>query len=142
MALHPRTQPGRTSPLGSKVSPEWVNFSVFSNGSTQVELLLFERVDDAKPSVVIPLDSVNHRTYHYGHVFVPGLQAGQIYGYRAFGPCEPLRGLRFDAGRVLFDPYGRAMAVPDGYSRIRASVPGDNCATAMKSVVAEYKPDA
>jgi glycogen operon protein len=100
MALHPRTQPGRSSPLGSTVSPEGVNFSVFSKGSTQVELLLFDRVDDGKPSVVIPLDSLKHRTYHYWHVFVPGLQAGQIYGYRTFGPCEPHRGLRFDAGKA------------------------------------------
>jgi isoamylase len=135
--MHLRTQAGRPSPLGSTVSPEGVNFSVFSKGSTQVELLLFERVDDAKPSVVIPLDSVRHRTYHYWRVFVPGLEAGQIYGYRAFGPFEPHQGLRFDAGKVLFDPYGKAMAMPDRYSRIRASAPGDNCATAMKSVVAD-----
>ena len=83
---------------------------------------------------------MKNRTYHYWHVFVPGIQPGQIYGYRAFGPFEPSEGLRFDPDKVLLDPYGKAMAVPDGYSRIAATVPGDNCATAMKSVVliAEY----
>jgi glycogen operon protein len=102
-----------------------------------VELVLFDRVDDAKPTAVIPLDPIRNRSYHYWHVFVPGIQAGQIYGYRAFGPCDPHRGLRYDPGKVLFDPYGRAMAVPARYSRVNASAPGDNCATAMKSVVVD-----
>ncbi len=140
MAIKPRAQPGRSFPLGSALYPEGVNFSVFSKSSAQVELVFFDRVDDTEPSAVIPLDPMRNRTYHYWHVFVPGIQAGQIYGYRAYGPFEPHRGLRFDPGKLLFDPYGKAMAVPDGYSRVSASVPGDNCATAMKSVVADPSP--
>jgi glycogen operon protein len=114
-----------------------VNFSVFSKSSTRVELMLFDGVDDARPSAVVPLDPTKNRTYHYWHIFAPGIEVGQIYGYRAFGPFEPDRGLRFDPGKVLLDPYGKAVAVPEGYSRIGASLPGDNCATAMKSVVAD-----
>ena len=102
-----------------------------------LELMLFDGVDDARPSAVIPLDPTSNRTYHYWHVFVPGVQVGQIYGYRAFGPFEPQRGLRFDPAKLLLDPYGKAVALPEGYSRINASLPGDNCATAMKSVVAD-----
>ena len=128
---------GRSFPLGSTVYPEGVNFSVFSKSSTVVELLLFDHVDDAKPAHVIPLDPWKNRTYHYWHVFVPGLQSRQIYGYRAYGPFEPQRGLRFDHHKALLDPYGQTVAVPDRYSRIAASRPGDNCATAMKSVVAD-----
>src|SRR5574340_1223426 len=130
-------QPGKSFPLGATVSSEGVNFSLFSKNSTLVELLLFDHVDDAKPARVMVLDPSRNRTYHYWHVFVPDLGPGQIYGYRAFGPFEPYRGLRFDPGKLLFDPYGKAMAVPARYSRISASVPGDNCATAMKSVVAD-----
>ncbi len=133
----PRITPGQCYPLGSTIDPEGVNFSVFSKNSTALELLLFDRVDDAKPTTAIPLEPSRNRTYHYWHVFVPGIQEGQIYGYRAFGPFEPQRGLRFDPGKVLFDPYGKAMVVPARYSRLSASEPGDNCATAMKSVVAD-----
>ena len=50
---------------------------------------------------------------------MPGLDAGQVYAYRAHGPFAPERGLRFDAEKVLLDPYGLAVAVPDGYDRTR-----------------------
>ena len=63
--------------------------------------------------------------------------AGQIYGYRAAGPCDPANGMRFDPAKVLLDPYGRGVAVPEGYSRDAAGQPGDNAATAMKSVVVD-----
>ena len=129
--------PGKSFPLGATVSPLGVNFSVFSKNSTLVELLLFDHVDDAKPATVIALDPWRNLTYHYWHVFVPGLQAGQIYGFRVHGPFEPQRGLRFDPQKVLIDPYGKAVAVPKQYSRIAASKRGDNCASAMKSVVVD-----
>jgi glycogen operon protein len=135
MNRHP--QAGLSHPLGANVGAHGVNFSVFSKSSARVELMLFPDAGDAQPSAVIPLDPVRHRTYHYWHVFVPGIEAGQVYGYRAFGPFEPSRGMRFDPCKVLLDPYGKAVAVPDGYSRTNASLPGDNCATAMKSVVAD-----
>ena len=106
-----------------------------SKHATGVELLLFEHVDDAKGSRVIRLDPVENRTYHYWHGFVPGVAAGQLYGYRIDGPFDPESGLRFDAAKVLLDPYGRGVAVPDGYSRDAAAHRGDDGATAMKSVV-------
>ena len=76
-------------------------------------------------------------TYHYWHAFVPELTIGQIYGFRAHGPDAPERGLLFDAEKVLLDPYGRAVAVPEAYDREAATRPGDNAAVAMKSVVAD-----
>jgi glycogen operon protein len=114
-----------------------VNFSVFSKHATRVELLLFDRADAPVPERVIPLDPARHRTYHYWHVFVPGLGAGQVYAYRAHGPFAPERGLRFDADKVLFDPYGLAMAVPPAYDRRAAMRPGDNAEFALRSVVAD-----
>ena len=90
------------------------------------------------PSRVIHLDPSANRTYHYWHVFVPGLQPGQLYGYRAHGPFDPPQGLRFDASKVLLDPYGRGVVVPIGYSRDDAARDEyDNAATAMKSVVVD-----
>lgn len=125
------------SPLGATVSNDGVNFSVFSRHATAIELLLFDRVDDPRPVRVIPIDPAANRTYHYWHVFVPGVRAGQLYGYRVDGPIDPANGLRFDRTKVLLDPYSRAIAVPDGYDRSAAIQPGENTATAMKSAVAD-----
>src|SRR6185503_13132115 len=113
------------------------NFAVFSRSASAIELLFFDRVDDVRPSRVIPIDAVVNRTYHYWHVFVPDVDAGQIYGYRASGPFDPARGLRFDPSKLLLDPYGRAIAVPKDYSREAARLRGDSAATAMKSVVTD-----
>ncbi len=127
---------GQSYPLGATAFADGVNFSVFSKNATGMELLLFAGVTDSKPRV-ITLDPVKNRTYHYWHVSVPGLKPGQLYGYRALGPFEPHRGLRFDPDKVLLDPYSRAVAVPQNYSRLAASQPGDNAAQAMKSVVTD-----
>jgi glycogen operon protein len=137
--INPTTTKPRSKsfPLGATVYPEGVNFSIFSKHSTGVELLFFDRVDDAKPSRVIYLDPRTNRTYHYWHVFVPGVTAGQLYGYRVHGPYKPEQGLRFDPNKVLLDPYGKCIAQPMGYSRAAACQPGDNTATALKSVVAD-----
>ena len=128
---------GRSAPLGATVRPGGVNFSVLSRDAERVELLFFDRDDAAGPARVIALDPVANRTYHYWHVFVPGVQAGQLYAYRAHGPFDPVNGLRFDSGKVLLDPYGRGVVVPRAYRRDEARVPGDNAATGMKSVVVD-----
>ncbi len=127
---------GTSAPLGATVCNDGVNFSVFSKDATRVELLLFDEENAARPSKIISLDPNRNRTYHYWHIFVPGLKPGQIYGYRARGPFAPERGFRFDGEKILLDPYGLAVAVPENYNRTAASRPGDNAAVAMKSVVA------
>jgi len=126
---------GQSAPLGATVSPAGVNFSLYTRDATAVDLLFFDREDDIRPSQVISLDPFKNRTYHYWHTFVPGTQAGQRYGYRVHGPLDPSKGLRFDAAKVLLDPYGRGVAVPKNYSRKAAQEKGDNAATAMKSMV-------
>src|SRR4051794_20311029 len=128
---------GESSPLGATVGDGGVNFSLFSRTATGVELLLFDREDAPAPSRMIRLDPAENRTYHYWHVFVPGVRAGQLYGYRVEGPADASRGLRFDAAKVLLDPYGRGVVVPKNYGRDAAQRPGDNAATAMKSVVVD-----
>ena len=128
---------GRSSPLGAAVLPGGVNFSVFSRNASGVELLLFDREDDAQPARVIAIDAAANRTYHYWHVFVADVQPGQLYGYRVHGPFDPTSGMRFDASKVLLDPYGRGVVVPKNYSRDAARLEGDNASTAMKSVVVD-----
>ncbi len=129
---------GRSSPLGATVVDGGVNFSLFSRSAAGVELLFFDQDDDDDAPVrVVTLDPVANRTYHYWHVFVPGVRSGQLYGYRVQGPTAPEQGLRFDSQKILLDPYGRGVVVPKNYSREAARLEGDNAAMAMKSVVVD-----
>ena len=132
-----RHERGRSFPLGACVYPEGVNFSVFAKHATAVQLLFFDHADDGTPARVIDLDSHFHRTYHYWHVFVPDAAPGQLYGYRVHGPFAPEQGHRFDPEKLLLDPYGKCVAWPAGRSREAACLPGDNAASALKSVVAD-----
>ena len=86
---------------------------------------------------MIDLDPRTNRTYHYWHVFVPGVTAGQIYAYRVAGPIDPERGLRFDPEKVLLDPYGKCIARLATRNRQAARQPGDNAAAALRSVVVD-----
>ena len=110
---------------------------MFAKHGTAAQLLLFEDVDAPVPFRVIDLDPRTNRTYHYWHVFVPGVIAGQVYAYRIAGLFDPARGLRFDPDKVLLDPYGKCIARPNARSREAARHPGDNAATALKSIVVD-----
>ncbi|HEY2586366.1 MAG TPA: glycogen debranching protein GlgX [Tepidisphaeraceae bacterium] len=128
------------APLGAAIRDGGVNFSVCSRTATGMELLLFDREEDALPSRVARFNPQSDRTHHYWHQFVPGVTVGQLYGYRAQGPFDPPNGLRFDPTKLLLDPYGRGVVVPKNYDRLAGARPGDNAALAMKSVVTN--PDA
>ena len=130
---------GSAFPLGATLAHGGVNFSIYSRTATGVDLLLFDREDDSKPSSVIPIDPITNRTYHYWHTFVPDLQPGQIYAYRMQGPYEPSAGLRFDPSRILLDPYGRDVIVPPGYNRTALTREAADVANSMKSAVVDPK---
>ena len=130
---------GKSFPLGATPYPDGVNFSIYSKNSTAAELLLFDDASAPNPARVIALDPKENRTFHYWHVFVPGLKPGQLYGYRVHGPFEPLLGFRFDRDKLLLDPYGRAVAIPPNYDRRAAVQPGDNAAAAFRSIVVDTK---
>ncbi|MGD0906806.1 MAG: glycogen debranching protein GlgX [Candidatus Acidiferrales bacterium] len=128
---------GQTAPLGATVIPGGVNFSIYSRNATGVELLLFDREENAIPSRVVAIDRQTNCTSHYWHVVVPDVQPGQLYGYRVHGPFDPASGMLFDPTKVLLDPYGRCVVVPENYSRDAARLAGDNAFRAMKSVVVD-----
>ena len=130
---------GKSSPLGATLSVGGANFSIYSKHATAIELVLFDCVDDARVARVIRMNPSTNRTYHYWHAFVPGVKAGQIYGYRVEGPFDPSRGMRFDPAKLLIDPYGRGTVVPKNYSRESARNEGDNAEVAMKSVVVDSR---
>ncbi|MDZ4830384.1 MAG: glycogen debranching protein GlgX [Phycisphaerae bacterium] len=128
---------GHSFPIGATVTDGGVNFSVFSKHAERMELLLFASADAPTPSETIVLDRSKNRTYHYWHVFLSGLRPGHHYAWRADGPRNPAQGLIFDGTKTLLDPYGRAVAFPKAFSRAAASLPGDNAATALRSVVVD-----
>ena len=128
---------GTSFPLGATVVPGGVNFSVYSKHARSVQLLLFDRIDAAAPAKVIELDPQTQRSYHYWHAFVPDIAAGQLYAYRADGPHDQRH--RFDRDKVLVDPYGTGVARPTEWNRQAAIAAGDNCASALKSVVTDSR---
>lgn len=127
-------------PIGPTLASAGANFSVFSTSATRMEIVLFDHSDASQPARVISLDPNHDRTSHYWHTFVPGITAGQLYGFRADGPNDPANGQRFDSQKVLLDPYGKSVSVGQHYSRAAACKPGDNAATSMKSVLADLEP--
>jgi isoamylase len=134
--LPDRVRRGRSFPLGVRLDPHGANFSVYSTG-TRVDLVLFDAIDDPRPARVIELDPAAHHTWRYWHAFVPGVRAGQAYGYRVHGPFAAAEGRRFDGTKLLLDPYARAVSIPAARSRRADHAPGDNTATAMRSVIAD-----
>ena len=99
---------GAPTPLGATWDGLGVNFAVYSAGAEAVTLVLFEGPDDpAGRELPLP-----ERTGPIWHGYVPGLGPGQLYGYRVHGPYRPREGLRFNARKVLLDPYARAVGRP------------------------------
>lgn len=86
-----------------------VNFAVYSQHASKIELVLFESEDDTAPSEVLELPE---RTGPIWHGYVPNLRPGQLYGYRAHGAYDPERGHRFNPNKVLLDPYAKAIGRP------------------------------
>ncbi|MDJ0796486.1 MAG: glycogen debranching protein GlgX [Calothrix sp. MO_167.B12] len=125
---------GRPYHIGATVDRDGVNFSLFSEHATGVELLLFDRCDTVEPIQVITLDPAINKTFLFWHVYVRGLKPGIHYAYRVDGPNDPGSGHRFDREKVLIDPYARGNT-KKLWQRGDACVPGDNLATSMRSVV-------
>ncbi|MFH1086296.1 MAG: glycogen debranching protein GlgX, partial [Chloroflexota bacterium] len=130
----PRIERGRPYPLGATVQRDGIYFSLYAASATAVDLLLFDRYDQAEPTHILALDARQHRTHTYWHAFVPGLGDGQIYAYRVHGPYRPEAGLRFNGRKCLLDPYARAVAYGDNWSRADALGFSDNTRTALKAV--------
>ena len=104
-------QAGNPLPIGgAHQQGGGVNFVLFSRNATGVRLEFYDHPDDSSPSRIINLDPVRHRTGDVWHVWVRGIPAGQLYGYRIDGPYLPEEGHRFNAHKLLLDPYARAIA--------------------------------
>ena len=98
--------PGRPYPLGATWDGSGVNFSIYSEGAEQIELCLFDQSDGPETARL----KLPERTTYVWHGYLKGLQPGQLYGYRVYGPFEPEKGLRFNPHKLLIDPYAKALA--------------------------------
>lgn len=104
--ISPRLWPGRPCPLGATWDGSGVNFALFSEHATRVELCLFDSPDAREESACIPLREQTDLVWH-GHL--PDVRPGQLYGYRVHGPYDPAKGHRFNPHKVLLDPYAKAI---------------------------------
>ncbi len=102
-----RTLLGYPYPLGATWMGNGVNFAIFSEHATGVELCLFDNIEDTEENIRIP---VTEQTDQVWHVFLPDARPGQLYGFRVSGPYDPERGLRFNSSKLLLDPYAKAIA--------------------------------
>src|SRR5207249_1580066 len=98
---------GTPYPLGTTWLGNGVNFALYSESAAGVELCLFESLDAPVEQVRIPM---TEHTDQVWHVFLPDVRPGQLYGYRVQGPYEPEKGARFNASKLLIDPYAKAIA--------------------------------
>jgi isoamylase len=99
-----RQYPGYPYPLGATWDGMGVNFALFSEQATAIELCLF----DAEGIETDRL-AMSEQTDQVWHAYLPDVRPGQLYGYRVHGPYDPPRGLRFNANKVLLDPYAKAI---------------------------------
>jgi isoamylase len=104
-----RVWPGNPYQLGPTWDGEGVNFALFSENATGVDLCLFDRPADARESERVPL---TERDGFVWHAYLPDVRPGQLYGYRVHGPWAPAQGHRFNAAKLLIDPYARALSGP------------------------------
>ncbi len=104
-----RIWPGYPYPLGATWDGQGVNFALFSENATAVELCLFDGPDSDKATERIRMEE---RTDQVWHVYLPGLWPAQHYGYRVHGPYDPSTGHRFNPNKLVLDPYAKAIASP------------------------------
>jgi len=101
-----RVWPGRPYPLGATFDGAGVNFALFSEHATKVELCLFGSNEDSKEGERIQLPEQTDQVWH---CYLPDAEPGQLYGFRVHGPYDPPHGHRFNPSKIVLDPYTKAI---------------------------------
>ena len=102
-----RVWPGKPYPLGATWDGAGVNFALYSENATAVELCLFDLPEGFPESKRIKLTEHTNQVWH---VYLPECRPGQLYAYRVDGPWDPHHGHRFNTNKLLLDPYAKAVA--------------------------------
>ena len=123
-----RVWPGSPHPLGATWDGVGVNFAIFSEHATRVELCLFDTADAEVESLTIPLPEQTDMVWHG---YLPDVHPGQLYGFRVHGPYRPEAGHRFNPRKLVMDPYakaiGRAKRWHDSLFGFPMDAPDGNC---------------
>ena len=101
-----RVWPGSPYPLGATWDGKGVNFALFSEHATKVELCLFDSPDAEKEAHRL---TIAEQTDQVWHAYLPEILTGQLYGYRVHGPYEPAQGHRFNPNKIVLDPYAKSV---------------------------------
>jgi len=101
-----RVWPGHPYPLGATWDGIGVNFALFSENATKVELCLFDSAEAPAEFLRIAVPSVTNQVWH---CYLPDARPGQLYGYRVHGPYAPWEGHRFNPNKIVLDPYAKAI---------------------------------
>jgi isoamylase len=102
-----RLRPGKPYPLGAHWDGSGVNFSLFAENASGVKLCLYDGSKGKNEETRI---AVKEQTDWVWHIYLPDVRPGQLYGYRVEGPYEPEKGPRYNSGKLLLDPYAKAIA--------------------------------
>ena len=116
------TEPGSAHPAGVTVYADGVNFALFSQAATEVELMLFDGPQAIEPTQTVRLDPFQNKTFHFWHVFVRGCGPGIFYAFRVDGPSDPVHRQSVQPNKVLISPYARGIS-KDLWKRADASGP-------------------
>jgi isoamylase len=127
---------GHPYPLGATWKGNGVNFALYSEHATGVDLCLFNSPEDQQEQVRIRMTEQSDQVWH---VFLPDIKPGQLYGYRVYGPYEPQKGMRFNASKLLIDPYAKAIGGAINWSDEMFPYPIGN---SDEDLVRDYRDDA
>ena len=120
-------RPGSMYPLGANYDGSGVNFALFSQVADKVELCLFDE-DDKETRI-----EMTEQNSYVWHNYISGIQPGQRYGYRVYGPYDPAKGMRCNPNKLLLDPYAKA---------IEGNIDGDESLFSYRFACLLYTSDA
>jgi glycogen operon protein len=133
-----RVWPGSPYPLGATWDGVGVNFALFSEYATRVELCLFESPEAESETVTIALAEQTDMVWHG---YLPDVRPGQLYGYRVHGPYDPQQGHRFNPNKVVMDPYARVVGrIVQWHDSLFGFRPGEDDTTFDERDSAPYAP--
>jgi isoamylase len=98
--------PGEPFPLGATWDGKGVNFAIYAEHATAVEICLFDSPDQPQEKRI----RIKEMTHHIWHCYLPDARPGQHYGFRVHGPYDPKNGHRFNSNKLLIDPYAKAIS--------------------------------
>ena len=132
------TKFGKAHPLGATPDTAGVNFSLYSEHASGVELLIFDKETDICTAFSVKLDHHKNRTFNFWHIYVEGLTSGKYYAYRVDGENNPEKGHRFNPAKIIIDPYAKGIS-DVLFDRAEACHPHENIHASLKGLIIDTK---